>query len=81
MLTDQNEWERKFDLSRAVAEMMLQLRPREVEILRMRFWQGYAIKEVAQKLDKGIEYVRKTQKAALRKFRHPKRRGLLLTLR
>lgn len=69
------------DLTRQVARVLETLRPREAEVIRLRFGLGggdpQTLEQVGRRFGLTRERIRQIEKKALRRLRHPRRQRLL----
>jgi RNA polymerase sigma factor (sigma-70 family) len=63
------------ELKRHMAEILDQLPERQQQVIRMIYWAGLELPEVAERMHMSPERVRQIQARALRKFKHPKASG------
>jgi DNA-binding CsgD family transcriptional regulator len=78
MITEPTPQEDLADVSRVITEYMAEaLTKREMQVIRMRFWEDLTFEESAVKMGVTRERVRQIELKALRKLRHPTLRAKL----
>ncbi len=61
------------DMNRLVSEAFETMSPREIKILRLRYWHDLTLEEVGHIFEVTRERIRQIESKALRKLRHPSR--------
>lgn len=69
----------KAELTHKVNEVLRSLTPREERVLRLRYFEGYTLREVGEQFGCCYQNIRQIEAKALRKLKHPSRSRYLRT--